>query len=319
MENRAHALAAGLFTIVLGAALIFAVMWFNKDDVKLDRYDIVTTQSVSGLKVEAPVRYRGVEVGRVGAIHIEPGPQGRIRIEIGVTPNTPVTKGTYAQLGYQGVTGLAFVTLNDNGSSAMLLEPSGREVPQLPLRASLLDHGEDLLGSVSEIAERVNELLGDENQKLVRRSLAGIEKVTQRTTELAEQLAPGVRNLPGLMVETRAAVQRADSLMVDTRAAVQKADTLLANLNTLTARIDEKVEVLGRVANTVDEVGGTARAVNDETLPRLNALVDELSRETRALDRLLSTIGDHPQSIVFGAPPRQPGPGEAGFGRGATK
>ena len=107
--------------------------------------------------------------------------------------------------------------------------------------------------------------------------------------------------------------------MVDTRAAVQRADALLANLNTLTARIDEKVEVLGRVANTVDDVGGTARAVNDETLPRLNALVDELSRETRALDRLLSTIGDHPQSIVFGAPPRRPGPGEPGFGTGAAK
>jgi phospholipid/cholesterol/gamma-HCH transport system substrate-binding protein len=305
MENRAHALAAGLFTIVLGAALIIAVMWFNKDDVKLDRYDIVTTQSVSGLKVEAAVRFRGVEVGRVTAIRIEPGIGGRIRIEIGVTSHTPITKATYAQLGYQGVTGLAFVTLNDTGTSKDFLLRTENEVPQLPLRASLLDNGEDLLGSVSEIAGRVNTLLGDENQKLVRRTLAGLEKATQRTADLADQLAPGVRSIP--------------ALVSDTRGAVQKADALLANLNALTSRIDEKIEVLTRVANTVDEVGVTARSVNDETLPRLNALVDELSRETRALDRLLSTIGDHPQSIVFGAPPRRPGPGEPGFGAGASK
>jgi phospholipid/cholesterol/gamma-HCH transport system substrate-binding protein len=305
MENRAHALAAGLFTIVLGAALIIAVMWFNKDDVKLDRYDIVTTQSVSGLKVEAAVRFRGVEVGRVTAIRIEPGIGGRIRIEIGVTSHTPITKATYAQLGYQGVTGLTFVTLNDTGTSKDFLLRTENEVPQLPLRASLLDNGEDLLGSVSEIAGRVNTLLGDENQKLVRRTLAGLEKATQRTADLADQLAPGVRSIP--------------ALVSDTRGAVQKADALLANLNALTSRIDEKIEVLTRVANTVDEVGVTARSVNDETLPRLNALVDELSRETRALDRLLSTIGDHPQSIVFGAPPRRPGPGEPGFGAGASK
>ena len=305
MENRAHALAAGLFTIVLGAALIVAVMWFNKDDIKLDRYDIVTTQSVSGLKVEAAVRFRGVEVGRVTAIRIEPGIGGRIRIEIGVTSQTPITKATYAQLGYQGVTGLAFVTLNDTGTSKDFLLRADNEVPQLPLRASLLDNGEDLLGSVSEIAGRVNALLGDENQKLVRHTLAGLDKATQRTADLADQLAPGARSIP--------------ALVSDTRGAVQKADALLVNLNALTSRIDEKIEVLTRVANTVDEVGGTARSVNDETLPRLNALVDELSRETRALDRLLSTIGDHPQSIVFGAPPRRPGPGEPGFGGGASK
>ncbi|HXC38740.1 MAG TPA: MlaD family protein [Burkholderiales bacterium] len=307
MENRAHALAAGLFTILLGAALITTAMWFNKDDVVLQRYDIVTTQSVSGLKVDAPVRYRGVEVGRVSDIRIEPGPGGRIRIELGVRPDTPVTKGTYAQLGYQGVTGLALVTLNDNGASPEPLRSKGRQVAQLPLRASLLDDGEDLLGSVSEIADRLNSLLDDDNQAMVKRTLAGLERVSRSTSQLAERLGSEAGGVPALVADARAAIR-------DARATAAKADTLLASLNALSARVDERLEVVGRVSNTVDDVGGTARAFNDETLPRLNALVDELSHETRALDRLLNTIGEHPQSIVFGAPPRRPGPGEPGYG-----
>ena len=56
MENRAHALAAGLFTLILGAALVAVTVWFSKDDLKLVPYTLFTTGSVTGLKTEAPVR-----------------------------------------------------------------------------------------------------------------------------------------------------------------------------------------------------------------------------------------------------------------------
>ena len=330
MENRAHALAAGLFVLIFGAALIAAGMWFGKDEIKQDFYVIVTKQSVAGLKVEAPVRFRGVEVGRVESIRIEPGLTGQIRIRIGVQSDTPMTRGTYAQLGYQGVTGLAYVSLNDIGSSTEQLQGSrvaGQEA-QIPLRASLLDSGEDLMSTASEIADRLKELLGgdnqkavkktlagletlfsDDNQKLVRRTLAGLDEVTRRTAALAQRLEPGARDLP--------------ALVADARSTAQKADQLLANLNTLSLKLEQRIEVADRtmagVSGAVDEVGGAARAVNEETLPKLNALVDQLNRETRALDRLISTLGQHPQSVVFGAPQGSPGPGEPGFSSGGAR
>ena len=68
-----------------------------------------------------------------------------------------------------------------------------------------------------------------------------------------------------------------------------------------------------RSDGSVEEVGVTARAVNDETMPRVNVLIDDLARETRALGRVVNTLGEQPQSIVFGTPPGTPGPGEPGF------
>ena len=305
MENKAHALAAGLFTLVLGAALVAVALWFSKDDVAYVPYVVTTTTSVSGLKAEAPVRYRGVEVGKVQSIRIDPGAKGQIHIRLGVVEGTPVTRSTYARLGYLGVTGLAFVALDDSGESSELLGSDARKLAEIPMRRSIMDTGEDLVAAFGEIATRVNTLLGEDNQKAVRRALAGLEQATLRTASLAEKLEPGAAGVPGLVG--------------DARGAIGKADQLIGNLNSLTGKIEDRVEALNRVAKSVEDVGATARAVNDETLPRLNALVEDLHKETRALDRLISSIGEHPQSIVFGAPPGRPGPGERGFVAGGAK
>jgi phospholipid/cholesterol/gamma-HCH transport system substrate-binding protein len=299
MENRAYALAAGMFTLLLGAALVAVALWFGKDDLESVPFLITTATSVSGLKAEAPVRYRGVEVGRVQSIRIDPGINGHIHIRIGVTEGTPVTKSTFARLGYQGVTGLAYVALDDNGDSKELLKSASRKVAEIPMRRSIMDTGEDLIAAFGEIATRVNTLLDEDNQKAVRRALAGLEKATLKTASLAEKVEPGVAGVPGLVG--------------DARGAIGNANRLIGNLNGLTAKIEERVEALNRVAKSVEEVGSTARAVNDETLPRLNALVEDLHKETRALDRLLNSLGEHPQSLVFGTPRGKPGPGESGF------
>ena len=286
MENRAHALAAGLFTLLLVIALVAAGLWFRRDDVRFAQYVVTTTSSVSGLKTEAPVRYRGVDVGRVEAIRIEPGVSGRIHIRIGVQEDTPITKSTYAQLGYQGVTGLAFVSLNDDGTSSELLKAGGREPPHIDLRPSVFDSSLDLVAAVNELSGRMNDLLNEENRRLVTRVLGGIERASRQTAELAERLQPG-------------------------------AEKVFAEVGALSRKLEERSVAFDRMAASLEEVGVAARSFNDETLPRFNALVEQLNRDTRALDRVLNAVGENPQSFVFGAPRGRPGPGEPGFRDGA--
>jgi phospholipid/cholesterol/gamma-HCH transport system substrate-binding protein len=296
MENRAYALAAGLFTLLLAAALVAAGLWFRRDDVRFAQYEVTTTSSVTGLKTEAAVRYRGVDVGRVEAIRIEPGVSGRIHIRVGVQEDTPITKSTYAQLGYQGVTGLAYLSLNDDGSSSELLKPTGRDPPRIALRPSIFDSGLDLVSSGSELTGRMNELLNEENRKLVNRMLTGIEQASRQTAMLAERLQPGVQEVPALVADAR---------------------KLIASLGSLSSKLEERSAAFDRMAVSLEEVGIAARTFNDETLPRFNSLVEQLNRDTRSLDRVLNAVGDNPQSFVFGATRAKPGPGEPGFKDGA--
>jgi phospholipid/cholesterol/gamma-HCH transport system substrate-binding protein len=310
MENRAHALAAGLFTLLLGAALAAVALWFSKDDVKLIPYVMTTLSPVTGLKVEAPVRYRGVDVGKVDEISIDSGKKGRVQIRIGVRQGTPITSSTYAQLGYQGITGLAYVLLGDDGKSTYPLESTPEAVAQIRMKPSLMDDGEVLFASFTEIADKVKRLLDDENQGHVRRALAGLEELTQRASAVTKKLEPGVEAMPGLIAEAK-------GLAGDARGSLRKTDQLIGNVSGLALKLDQHVDTLARAVAGVEasaqEIGTTARAVNDESLPRVNVLVDDLSRETHALGRVANTLGEQPQSIVFGPPPGRPGPGEPGF------
>lgn len=292
MENRAHALAAGLFTLLLAAALIATGLWFRRDDIRFAQYLVTTTSSVSGLKVEAPVRYRGVDVGRVESIKIEPGSAGRINIGIGVQEDTPVTRTTYAQLGYQGVTGLAFVALNDDETSGERLKPGPGEPPRIELRPSIFDSSLDLVAAVRELSSRMNELLSAENRGLVTKMLGGIERASRQTAELAERLQPGASEIPALVGDARG---------------------VLADLGKLSRTLEQRSAALDRMAASLDDVGVAARSFNDETLPRVNTLVEQLQRDTRALDRVLKALDENPQSFVFGAARGKPGPGESGF------
>ncbi len=296
MENRAYALAAGLFTVVLAAALVAAGLWFRRDDIRFAQYVVTTASSVAGLKVEAPVRYRGVDVGRVESIRIEPGVSGRISIRIGVQEDAPITKSTYAQLGYQGVTGLAYVALNDEGASKELLKAEGGEPPRIDMRPSIFDSSLDVVAAVKQLSGRMNELLNEENRKLLTRMLSGIEQASRQTAGLAERLQPGAQEFPSLMGDARGA---------------------LADLSRLSRKLEERSAAFDRMAASLEEVGVAARSFNDETLPRFNALVEQLNRDTRSLDRVLNAVGENPQSFVFGAPRGRPGPGEPGFRDGA--
>ena len=134
MENKAHALIAGLFTVVLLLAAIFGVMWFNGDRVQRVPYEIATKLSVPGLNPQADVRYRGLNVGRVDTIVFDPQSPGQILIRLKINLDTPMTPATYGTLGYQGVTGIAYIQLDDDGSNPAKLASSASKPARITLR-----------------------------------------------------------------------------------------------------------------------------------------------------------------------------------------
>jgi len=307
MENRAYAIAVGLFTLGLGAGVVFIVMWFSGDTEKRDVYRLESRYAVTGLNVQAPVRFRGVEVGRVDSIAFGSKNGRSILIAVSIKTDTPITRGTYAQLGSQGVTGLAYVILDDDGDKPERLSPADSEKTRIPVRQSFFDEvagsGKTLVADANEVARRMKLLLDEKNQVQLMKTLAGLETATSGISEAASKLEPAFRNMPAVIEEARKAFARAD--------------ILLANMNQLTTELTQRVDALDRVSRSAEQVGGAAQAVSgaavSEMLPRINGLLEELVRNSRNLDRLLTELNEQPASLVFGRPAIAPGPGETGF------
>jgi phospholipid/cholesterol/gamma-HCH transport system substrate-binding protein len=306
MENKAYAFAAGLFTLLLGTGVVLAAMWFSGDTVARVSYTLESRYSVTGLNVQAPVRLRGVEVGKVESIEFDLVNPRTVLIGISVKSGTPITRGTVAQLGSQGVTGLAYVMLDDDGTRPEPMPPAG-EGGRIPVRPSFLDEmtgsGRDLMSELNQLARRMNALLDEKNQAQLLSALAGLDHATKRISAVADAVAPGAANL--------------HALTEDARRTLKLADSVLGNLNGLARELAQRVDALERVAKSAEQVGGAAQSVSSgvtaDTLPRIGALIEELARNSRNLDRLLTELNNQPASIVFGRQPPPPGPGEPGF------
>lgn len=315
MENKAHALAAGLFMVILTAGVILAAMWFSGDTYESAPYVLESKFAVTGLNQQAYVRYRGVNIGKVTDIRFDPQDLRIVLVAISIQSDIKLTRATFAELRYQGVTGLSYVMLDDPGTNGEPLPPAGDpNSARIPIResifASLAEVGQQVLADAREMAKRVNTLLSDQNQEQVARALENIATATRQVTTLAQAMEPAARN--------------SDVLVADARRTFQQADKLLAEISNTNRELAKRLEAIERVAGSAEKAGGAvtalAESVATETVPRINILADELARTSRSLDRLAADLKQQPQSLVFGRKPGTPGPGETGFdGRDKAK
>jgi phospholipid/cholesterol/gamma-HCH transport system substrate-binding protein len=303
MENRSHALLTGLFTIGLLASLVTAAAWLGGREGPRVPYVIVSKVGVGGLNHEAAVRYRGVDVGKVERVRFDPDDRRQILIDVSVAPETYVSTRTYGRLGFQGVTGLAFVELADDAKEGTLLSSSPLKPARIEMHPSALqefgDAGQALLVRVNEIAERMSFLLNEENQVKMANSLGSIERLTARFVSFQDKLIPILDSMPRL-------TGRADEVLVDGK-------SLVAEMREVTRQMQTQLAVFDRVGVSADEMGTAATDFYGTTLPGLNRLAEKLSRTAESLDRVLEAHSREPQSLIFGAAPAEPGPGEPGF------
>ena len=138
MENKSHAFIAGMFVLLLGIAALGAVFWLGGIRDNTNDYIVVTKQNIGGLNPQAQVRYRGIRVGKVSDIRIDPEDYTNILITISISDDIPLTTGTVAKLNYQGVTGLAHILLFETGKEATPLTPNDAQPPRIAMLPSML-------------------------------------------------------------------------------------------------------------------------------------------------------------------------------------
>ena len=325
MENKSHAYAAGVFVLVVGALLIAMAAWLMPDAIEQRVYELTTREAVNGLRPQAMVRFRGVAVGRVSEIGFDPAMPGNVLIRLSVDQQAPITTSTYATLAMQGVTGAAFVQLDDGGGGGQALATSKKAPARIPLRPSLIsrlgEQGGDILNQLAESSRRINLMLAPQNQQVmlnavqnIGQAAAGVQQLTATVDSLVRrQLDPTQVDVAKLSREAVATLQTLQQAARNAGDGVEDMRKTAQGLTRLTDQLGAPGGTLERLGDSVSTLNAVGQTVNAGTLPRLHRASDEAGRTARQVGRLADTLKEQPQVLLFGTVPAVPGPGEPGF------
>ena len=312
MESRAYALITGLFVLGIAGCIVLWAQWLAKTPLARTAYRVVATGPVSGLNPEAQVRYRGMGVGRVAAIALDAKDARRILISIEVDNNIPVTRGTYAQLGMEGITGIAYVHLLDDYKDMQLADKGPDGVPEVPLRPAFFDtisdSAEGAVKDARELMASLNGLLTADNRKRISTTLASLERISANLEAASERMPATIARAEAWLSE--------DNRRLAT-GSLERINETVKTLPELTRETQQLVkdarELVGQVGTLSNEANTTTGVVREDTLPRVNALAETVERGAQRVGRLALQLDRDPQSAIFGRKPGRPGPGEAGF------
>ena len=174
MNNKVNYTVVG-FMVLFGVAMMLAfTYWLLKPsaDIQTRMYNILFDESVLGLNVDSAVKYRGITVGKVTRLRINPKNSEQVEVLVTILKTTPIKETTVAKLTSQGITGLSYINLNlgDNGA-AELKAKYGEKYPVINTEASFFERFEKSLGTVStklsKTLTRTGELLDENNQKQI--------------------------------------------------------------------------------------------------------------------------------------------------------
>jgi|SoiMethySBSTD1v2_1073268.scaffolds.fasta_scaffold335287_3 phospholipid/cholesterol/gamma-HCH transport system substrate-binding protein len=168
METDKHYFIVGLFIIGLSLFAALFSIWLtgagHRDDVL---YRIHFSESVSGLAVGDPVKFRGVDVGTVKTMVIDPGDPRLVQVEVKLRKETPVKTDTRASLNLKGITGVVFVELNGGSPNAKsLLEATPNDqIPEIPSEKTglkaMLEQLPKMVDKFSSLEDQIKKVVTD--------------------------------------------------------------------------------------------------------------------------------------------------------------
>jgi phospholipid/cholesterol/gamma-HCH transport system substrate-binding protein len=224
LEREARYAVVGLFALAAISLAFFFVWWYSEagDRREYARYEIHFFGSVSGLAEGSPVRYLGVDVGRVERLHVDPDNPRRVKSVVEIDSTAPISGATEARLGLLGLTGLLYIDLREDPrrvASTPLVQ--GDRYPVIRARKgdieAFLERLPDAIGRAAKVMERVERLLSQQNIDAVGESLANIREVTEELPALSRNAATLADELRRTASEVGALSRQAGEVVDESR------------------------------------------------------------------------------------------------------
>jgi len=303
MYSRVNYAIVGLFVVLFGAGLVAFTFWLAKYGMHSEYtlYKLEMKESVSGLSKDSTVRLRGVDVGHVAEIRIDPQNVEQIEVLVKIDSDVPIKEDMKAHTEMLGITGLLAIEIDGGSNAAKLLKAENGQIPVIKTQPSWFSKTSKGLGNMAEDLEKVldkaNSLLSDKNIENFSKTLEHIEKITARGEEIEDKAIESLREFDQRMKEYNASIalitQDFSSIKTVSIPAIDKLYQTSKNFNRLTLKVEK----------SLDRGDYDMRSILGPMMVEINMLSEQVND-------IAKEFKESPSDIFFKSRKSRRGPGE---------
>lgn len=327
MNAKVNYSLVGLFVLASIALVFLFVLWMIKpaDEEVMMPYHIYFTESVSGLNIDSPVKFRGVTIGKVKKMRINPVNSEEIEVLVMVQEDAPIKTDTVAQLKAQGITGLSYIDLSEGSKEAPRLKTSKHvtlltreydEIGVIKAVPSFFAQVEKTFGSVSvnlsKTLHRTDQLLGDENQERIAKILEHLANTLSRIERALDKKT--IDNFHRLVASSASTMRQLDAAMPRVNGLIDNSvrfeDDVRAALHSI-AQSYKEVQAAMEVFRVRNENGDYSVQENvGPPMKQFELTMRELQQSLLNLNDMLARFSDSPSDLLLKSEEPNIGPGE---------
>jgi phospholipid/cholesterol/gamma-HCH transport system substrate-binding protein len=326
MPSQRTKLIVGLFLAGGIGLVLIAVIWLGTTRyLEKGRYYVTYfNESVQGLDKDAPVKYRGVPIGRVVEISVAPDSK-LIKVVLKIESGQTLGPDVVAQLKVVGITGAMFVELDQKKPGEPDRSPKLTFPSEYPIVASKPSEIAELLRGVDEIinniksldmagiSDRVKGNLDKIEMAIVDLNVKGLSKRAESSLDSFNRILDN-QKWDRILASADESAQSLNELLRKANATVGRADRLLAQVEGITVESRDKITAAlddfkrsMENANRVLERGIVLLNNTDTTIfslrQHLLVTAQNMERTSENLNRLSDVIAAQPSQLLFGEPP----------------
>ncbi len=304
MERDLNYILIGLFVILLCILLIISILWLSSIKYKQEYkyYKIRFKESVSGLSIGSPVKYKGIKIGSVDKLYIDKDDPNIINVIVKIEKDVPIKVDARASLAYQGITGLAHIEIKGGSRTSKDLESiDNGKYPEIKTEPSIITRLDTTLTILSNQAQHLvsnlNYLLSKNNINKLMETIDNINKIIKTIANRDEDISKTIisikyasSNLPKLILSTNENIEKISN---NINKILYKVNIDEENLNNL---IKSKINLLSSSSN--------------DSIKELKLSLVQLQNVLKKLDSFIESIEDRPSKLLLDNMLVKPGPGE---------
>jgi len=303
MYSRVNYTIVGIFVLLFGIGMVAFSFWLAKYGLqqKYDLYKVYMTESVAGLSKDSVVKLRGVDVGRVKSIRIDPDNIERVEIVLEIKEGTPIKEDMVAHTTMLGVTGLLAIEIDGGTNEAKTLKPDQGDIPVIRSSSSWFDKTRKSIGTLADrltvVVSQTEKLLSDENIETFEDILKNTKALTVKGNTLAVELNSTISAYREAVVKFNKDLERVTDSFVsvsdETVPMVKKLMETSRNFNRLTLKVER----------SLDRGDYNLQKIFEPMLVDIEILTQQLNSVAQELDK-------SPSDILFKSRKVRYGPGE---------